>query len=129
MKLLKAVEAHKAVCEAMDREVGFAFAHALCMAKARLTPHVQFFAEKELALIQKYAETNDEGGVVDQEGLFKVKPEEAEKFFKEKAELDAVEVEVEKVLVSATPERITGRSLELLLEVMDFQAEREGEET
>lgn len=129
MKLLKAVEAHKAVCETMGQETSFAFAHALCMAKERLTPHVQFFAEKELALIQKYAQPGDDGNVMDQNGAFKVKPEEAENFFKEKAELDAVEVDVERVRVSTTPERITGRALELLLEVMDFQDEREGEET
>lgn len=129
MKLLKAVEAHRAVCEEMGRETGFAFAHALCMAKAELDPHVQFFAKEEMALIQKYAETNEDGGVLDQDGSFKVKPGEAENFFKAKAELDAVEVEVEKVKVSTPPERISGKALELLLEVMDFQDEREGEKT
>lgn len=129
MKLLKAVEVHRVLCETMETEAGFSFAHALCMAKAELDPHVQFFAKEEMALIQKYAETNEDGGVLDQDGSFKVKPGEAENFFKAKAELDAVEVEVEKVKVSTPPERISGKALELLLEVMDFRDEREGDET
>ena len=129
MKLLKAVQVHRAVCETMEREVGFSFAHALCLAKAALDPHVQFFAEKEMELIQKYAEKTETGGVVDQAGRFKLKPDQADAFLKDKAELDGVDIEVEKVKVSTAPERITGKALELLMEVMDFQDEREGEET
>lgn len=129
MKLLKAVEVHRVLCETMEMEAGFSFAHALCMAKARLDPHVQFFVEKEMEMIRKYAVPGEDGGIVGPDGKFNVKPEEAKKFFAEKQELDAVEVEVEKVKVSTPPERISGKALELLLEVMDFRDEREGDET
>ncbi len=127
MKLIRAVKVHKAVCEAMERETGFSFAHALCLAKARLDPHVQFFVDKEMELIKRYGAPGEDGNIVDREGRFKLKPEEAEAFFKEKAELDSVEVTVEKVPAPATPERITGKTLELLLEILDFQTEREDE--
>lgn len=133
MKLIRAVQVHGAVCEEMERETSFSFAHTLCLAKARLDPHVQFFVKKEMELIKLRGAPREDGSIVDREGHYEVKQEEAKTFFAEKAELDSVEVKVEKVPAPTRPERITGKNLELLLEILDFgtereDAEREGEE-
>ena len=119
LKLKEAVKVYAAVREMMEREAGFAFAHALCVAKGALEPHVQFFTEKEMGLIKKYAEPGEDGSLTDQEGRFKVQADKAEEYFREKGELDDVEIELEKI-PSPAPERVSGRILELLVKILDF---------
>lgn len=120
MKLKEATKVYAAVLVMMEQETSFAFAHVLCVAKGALEPHVRFSTEKELDLIRKYAEPREDGSLTDQEGRFKVRPEEAENYFREKEELDGVEVELEKIPSPVVPEKIAGRTLELLEKILDF---------
>lgn len=123
MKLKEAARVYSAVVEMMEQETGFAFAHALCMAKKELEPHVQFYGGKEMELIRKYAEPMEDGNLTDQEGKFRIQAEKAEDYFREKKELDEVEVDVRKVSSPTMPDRIAGKTLEALMEILDFPGE------
>ncbi len=121
MNLSKAAQVYGAVCKMMEREVSFSFAHTLCMAKERLEPHAMFYTEKEMDLIRKYASPREDGSLTDETGRFQVAKEKADAYFQEKGELDGVEVKIEKIHTTTAPERISGKDLELLMEILDFE--------
>lgn len=120
LKLKEAVGVYAAVLKMMEQETSFAFAHVLCVAKGALEIHVQYSTEKEMGLIRKYAEPREDGSLTDQEGRFKVQKDKAEDYFREKKELDDVEIELERIPSPTVPEKITGRTLELLAKILDF---------
>lgn len=121
MKIICAVTAMNAVCELMEEKTSFAFAHALCVAKDRLSPHVQFYTESEMEIISRHAIQNEDGTALDANGTFRVDPSHISDFRKEKAELDDVEIDFEKVRAKHPPEEISGKQLEALMQVMDFE--------
>lgn len=121
MKIICAVTAMNVVCELMEEKTSFAFAHSLCVAKDRLSPHVQFYTESEMEIISRHAIQNEDGSVLDANGAFRVDPPHISDFRKEKAELDDVEIDFEKVRAKHPPEEISGKQLEALMQVMDFE--------
>lgn len=129
MKLKRAVGAFDAVSELMKEKTSFAFAHALCLAKQELEPHVSFYAQAELELIQRYALKADDGEAVSPDGTFRIDIKDAERFGKEKQELDDIEADVRKIPAKKAPETITGEQLAALLDILEFEKENGGVET
>lgn len=120
MKLSNIVKIFNTVCELMNEQTSFSFAHALCMAKKELMPHVEFYTEKELEIINKYACEQEDGEKIDSEGHFKILTENIENYSKEKKDLNNVEININKVKALGTPNTISGNQLENLNYIMDF---------
>ncbi len=131
MKLGRANMIFGAVCKAMDEDTNYSFAHALCMAKKRLEEHARFYSEEELKLVSKYAMPREDGSIVSPEGEISLAPETAAEYFEKHKELADVEVSVDKLENITPPEKISGKTLELLMEIMGFvesaKTDREGD--
>lgn len=63
MNLIKCVKAHMVLCELMEKEMDYKSAHAVMMLHRKLRPHVEFYAEEEKKLIEKYALRDKDGRV------------------------------------------------------------------
>lgn len=70
MILLEYVNAYMAVEALMGGECCYKTAHALVMLKKQLAPHAEFFAEKELKLVERFAEKDGEGRILWNGGSF-----------------------------------------------------------
>lgn len=120
--LKKAFHAYNAIIELMNEKMSFKDAYTLLMAKKELEYPVQFFAEKEHELVDKYAIKNEDGKVVLNGNQFQMPKDKVEDFTKEHDELDSIEVAVdlkEKTLHGFS--EIKPSVLEALMELFDFE--------
>lgn len=120
--LKKAFHAYNAIGELMNEKMSFKDAHTLLVAKKELEHHVQFYADKEHELVDKYAIKNENGEVVLNGNQFQMPTDKIADFAKEHEELDSVEVAVdlkEKTIHGLT--EIKPSVLEALMELFDFE--------
>lgn len=123
MLLIRCVNAYSAVGSMMDKEWDYPTAHALMLLKKKLQPHVDFYSEEEMKLVQEYAQKDEKGEVTWKgNGSFSFRdPKAAEKYNRKIKELGAVEVEKEFVPVKATaPQSIQPVILEALDGFVEF---------
>lgn len=124
ISLITAVMLYDAIKKLYDTQLDYSSAHALVMTKNELEPHVMFFAENEKAMIEKYANKDEEGNLISEEdGRFTVSPENAKKFNEERVKLNSVEVEVQERKLKGLPEKISMSTLELLLTAFELPEE------
>ena len=115
---------YEAIKKLSDTQLDYSSAHALVMTKNELEPHVMFFAENEKAMIETYADQDEEGNLISEaDGRFTVRPENAKKVNEDRVKLNSVEVEVTKRKLKELPEKITVSTLELLLTAFQFPEE------
>lgn len=114
------VKSYQAINELMDERLDFSTAHALLMAKREIEPHVEFFAEKESELINRYAAKTSDGEVIFNGHSFELDKLKAGEFQKEKLSLLSVEIEITKRTLKNVPEIIKGNVLEGLIYIFDF---------
>lgn len=123
MLLIRCVNAYSAVASMMNKEWDYSTAHALMLLKKELQPHVDFYSEEELKLVQEYAQKDEKGKVIWKgSGGFSFRnPRAAEKYNRKIRELGAVEVEKEFVPVkAAAPQSIQPVILEALDGFVEF---------
>lgn len=117
MYLMQYMNAYAAVIDLMKKEWDYATAYALVTVKRHLKPHVDFFLEKEMKLVEEYAARDEHGKILwTERGTFPFrKPEFAAEYVKRHEELGLVEVREPFTAIPApTPERITPEHLEAL---------------
>ena len=124
--LLNSVMLYDSIMKLSETPLDFSSAHALVMTKAELEPHVQFFAEQEKAILEKYAEKNEKGEPKrDANGSYTIHSEKLNQFKSERTDLNNVEVEVKVRKLKSLPSEITASALEILLKAFEFPEEEE----
>lgn len=103
-----------------DVEMDYASAYAVAMLLGELNKHIQFFAKEEIEIVEKYAKKNTDGKVEMRDGgVFSLAEETAAEFHRKRAELDAVEVEINPITINP-PERMKPSIIEALKGVVEF---------
>ena len=124
MQLLKAVKAYKAITDLGEEKLNFKTAHSLLVAKKELEPHIEFFTQEEMKLVNEYAVKGEDGKVSFENGNFQLTAENAEKYVEKHRELDEVEIDIKKKRLPPI-DNVSISALEALSEIFDFE---EGEE-
>ena len=123
MILLQAITAYLAIQGLQRQEMRFKTAHALAMLKTELQPQVEFYAQCEQQLVQKYGKPGADGKAdVDGRGCVAFRDEEARSaFLKEKQELDRTVFETKAPVTVPAPEKITPEQVEALSGFITFE--------
>lgn len=122
MTLIEAIDVFNAIHEIKDTDMPFASAHALVTAKHELEPHIQFYLEKEKAIIEKYAEKDEDGKTqISENGKFSVSGELADAYLADRKALDEVEIDLAKRKIQI--ESVKPSILEALLPAFEFMEE------
>lgn len=124
MILFQAIEAYKAVTELMDCELDYMSAYRLVAMKRQLKPHVDFFAEEEMKLVQEYGKKNNEGLVewMDNGTFYFADQDAADAYSSKRLELGnlVVNTEIQPITIKA-PERIRATIIEELEGIVTFE--------
>lgn len=127
MVLLQCVNAYVAVQGMMDKEWDYRTAHALVMLRRELQPHVSYYQQQELRLVDAYAARDQQGKIRwTAEGKFLFRdPKQAEEFGEKRRELGLVEMQEEfKVRKVPAPGMIQPAVLEALEGFLEFEEEK-----
>lgn len=120
MTIIKCMKAYKAILELENEKLDFSTAHTLVMGKRALEPHAEFYTGKEQEIVKRYAIPDKDGNLFTANGQFKMSANSTTDFMRDKAELDAVEVEVEiKGKIKRLPE-VKPSVLDALIDVFEF---------
>jgi hypothetical protein len=114
-----------AVQALMEQPFPYKTAHALVMLKRELQPHVEFFSQEEMKLVEEFAEKDVVNKKIlwTDKGAFRFESgKDPSKYAKRRADLGAVEVDwgVERVKVPF-PASITPAQLEALEKFIEFE--------
>ena len=110
----------------MEQELDYKTAHALVLLKSRLQPHVNYYAQEEMKLVQQYGKKDDKGQIdmTDAGRLTLESPEAAEEFNRKKMELAQVDVQEEwEKIKCPCPEKIKPAVLEALQDFIEFRGD------
>lgn len=119
--LIEAVRIYNSLQQMANKEMDYSTAHAMVMTKAELEPHIQFFAERERALLEAFAEKGpDAEPITDEMGRYTVPKASMRDFEAEREKLNAVEVELRVWKLKTLPERITPAQLETLVTAFEL---------
>lgn len=119
LTLLQCAQTYDAIMKIGDQEVSFAIAHGLVMAKKELEPHAEFYYEKERELVEKYVGRDENGNPMVNGTQIQIHRDKADEYFKERDELNNVEVNVTRRRIASIP-NVKPAILEMLMNVFDF---------
>lgn len=112
--------------ELMDQELDYKSAYTLVSLKQQMKPHIDFFLEEEMKLVQTYGRKNDEGIVAwDGNGQFQFPDADTAALYNTKhKELECLEVtpEITPVIIKA-PAKIRAAIIEAVDGVIIFEGE------
>jgi hypothetical protein len=124
MKLSTCVSVFNAICELQEEKLPKHLAHRLYMVKHSLIPHVEFYTQTELEIIDDCAQKDENGNKVEaQRGGFVLDKTKRREFQTRKKELDDEEFEFQKTPMKVIPDNIVGKHLEALFEIFDIPEE------
>ena len=125
MILLECVTAYMAVQALMEQAFPYKTAHALVMLKRALQPHVEFFSQEEMKLVEEFAEKDVVNHKIlwTDKGTFRFEAgKDPAEYARRRADLGAVEVEwgIERVKAPFSAS-ITPAQLEALEKFIEFE--------
>lgn len=130
MKLKQCVEAYTAILELIEKEWSYQTAHALVTLKRELKPHVDFYAQEEMRLVEKFAAKDEKGNILwTGNGTFSfMEKSMALEYAKQRETLGNVEVQEDfRKIKAPAPERIKPSQLDALIGFIEFES-GEGDE-
>lgn len=126
MKLINCVTAYKALCELSNEPLDITSAHTVVMAKREISPHVEFFTDKERELMEKYGNRDENGELLVDGSKFEIQATRYNEYIRERMELADVEVEITPRKLKRAPAAIKPATLEALEGFIEFPLEDEG---
>lgn len=125
MILLECVTAYMAVQALMEQPFPYKAAHALMMLKRKMQPHVEFFSQEEMKLVEEFAEKDVVNKKIlwTDKGAFRFDAgKDPSEYARRRVDLGAVEVEwgIERIKVPC-PASITPAQLEALEKFIEFE--------
>ncbi len=126
MQLYQALKAYQALTELMDQELDYKSAYTLVSLKQKMKPHIDFFLNEEMKLVQTYGRKNEEGMVEwDGNGQFQFQDADTAALYNAKhKELECLKVtpEIEPVIIKA-PAKIRAAIIEAVDGLINFEEE------
>jgi hypothetical protein len=121
--LIDSINAALAIAELEGQEHNFDFALALVKLKNALEDEVKFYSDTETQLLNKYADKDQDGNIVQMEdGRIKLANAEAGKEYEQELKkLQQTESKTKADLKSLPPERITPKQLMALSKFITFE--------
>ena len=128
MILLECVTAYMAVQTLMEQPFPYKTAHALLMLKRELSPHVEFFSQEEMKLVDEFADKGDDGKIIwtDKGAFLFAAGKNPAEYARQRAELGTVEIEWTAARAKVpVPTSITPAQLEALEKFIEFEEAEE----
>ena len=120
MKAGDVIKAYAAIGPLMEKEFTAQESYELIRLKRKLKAEAEIFSDHEKSIIDRYADKDENGKVIIENGQFKVTGEYAEKFQRERKAMCDVDIawDCGRILIHA--EKIKPAIMEALVEFIDF---------